>query len=842
MIAAPLTLDEFLSRTLFEGAGNRLVEIDRTGHHESRTVAQMAADAQRLAAELTAAPPGDVVLAFFSALDFVPAAWACLLTGRTALLWHEPRAPEAGADARLRAVARRLRDPVLVSTGATVGRLTMDATRPFELGISTDLLSDDGPPAGMPADTSYDAAFLIPTSGTTGAPKLAVIPHAVWWRRVVARGEHARRDSVLNHFPFDSVTGLRIALAPIRETVYVHPGRLAAVPAEIPAAVEAYGVRSVSLAASTAMRVADVLEANPDRYDLSSLKRIGLGSEAIAPDDLGRLLSLVQRGGAREVFVSNGYGATETGLLCRTEERPAEAVVAAAGDGPVGVGPPLPDWSLRIVDGQVEAFSEGLLFAGYRDDPEATAACLTADGWYRTGDRGDISSDGELTLTGRAKATIIANGRTISLEAIEAAVRAAGVAAEAVIATAYRPLGATTDELAVFVAAGDVDFDAVCHDVRAAIGRSSGVAARHVVKIAADEVPRTRTGKVIRDELVRLYRAARWAPHIPAAAVTVAAQDASEEAWLASLWADVLGLDAPPAATASFYALGGDSLAAAEIVHATEARYGLQLDLVAFFDDPTIATLKRLVEQPAEVAEDSPMMHSLASFLRSWQGERLVPGGLIAARNPAGSSAPLCCVFQEEQEFVALSKALGADRPLYGMRSLIGLAQRYTPAALDAVCDQYLPELLTLPEDEPIALGGICQGAIVAVALAHRLRKLARPPALLILMEWSFDNGSWPGPTLLIYGAESYTAPLFEGTEPSPAWRTDFPDHRVAVIPGAHGHLWAPGSIEPLAAELDQALRSRPARRRCASTAARPACPRPSRARGRSPGASRAGR
>ncbi|MFD0383078.1 hypothetical protein ACFQ2B_13945 [Streptomyces stramineus] len=74
------------------------------------------------------------------------------------------------------------------------------------------------------------------------------------------------------------------------------------------------------------------------------------------------------------------------------------------------VGRPVACAEVRIAaDGEVLARGAGV-FAGYHNDPAATAAVLGADGWLRTGDLGSLDVDGFLSITGRKKDLIITSG------------------------------------------------------------------------------------------------------------------------------------------------------------------------------------------------------------------------------------------------------------------------------------------------------------------------------------------------------------------------------------------------------------------------------------------------
>ena len=104
--------------------------------------------------------------------------------------------------------------------------------------------------------------------------------------------------------------------------------------------------------------------------------------------------------------VSEGYGLTETSpvLTLTPPDHPCRG----------SVGPPLPGIELRIVEpdheGIGEVFARGAsVFAGYLNDAEATRQAF-ADGWFRTGDLGQLDRAGRLYLAGRADDVIVTGG------------------------------------------------------------------------------------------------------------------------------------------------------------------------------------------------------------------------------------------------------------------------------------------------------------------------------------------------------------------------------------------------------------------------------------------------
>jgi cyclohexanecarboxylate-CoA ligase len=114
---------------------------------------------------------------------------------------------------------------------------------------------------------------------------------------------------------------------------------------------------------------------------------------------------------------------TENGLAtCNGLRDPEEKVFGSD-------GAPLPGMELRVVDGDgapVPAGEEGDLlvrgsaqFVGYFQRPQFTAEAHTAEGWFKTGDRGTLDPAGYLAITGRSKDLIIRGGENIPVVEVE---------------------------------------------------------------------------------------------------------------------------------------------------------------------------------------------------------------------------------------------------------------------------------------------------------------------------------------------------------------------------------------------------------------------------------------
>ncbi len=164
---------------------------------------------------------------------------------------------------------------------------------------------------------------------------------------------------------------------------------------------------------------------------------------------LGERLGHFFRGVGVEVL--EGYGLTET---------TAPVVVNVPAKVKIGtVGPPLPGIELKIdtdidrdesVGTGGEILTKGIaVFRGYHNNPEATAEALD-DGWFRTGDLGEIDSDGYLKITGRKKEIIVtAGGKNVAPSVMEDSLRAHALVSQCVVLGDQRPFVAaliTLDE------------------------------------------------------------------------------------------------------------------------------------------------------------------------------------------------------------------------------------------------------------------------------------------------------------------------------------------------------------------------------------------------------------
>lgn len=144
---------------------------------------------------------------------------------------------------------------------------------------------------------------------------------------------------------------------------------------------------------------------------------------------LGSRLAHFFRGAGVSVF--EGYGLTETtgGVCANTED--AQRIGS--------VGRPVPGASVRVDDDGEVWIAGDAVFAGYWHNPGATAASLV-DGWFRTGDLGDLDPDGFLTVVGRVSEMIVTDsGKNVSPGTLEDRLRVHPLISQAVVVGEGRP-------------------------------------------------------------------------------------------------------------------------------------------------------------------------------------------------------------------------------------------------------------------------------------------------------------------------------------------------------------------------------------------------------------------
>ncbi|GEK80680.1 Pls/PosA family non-ribosomal peptide synthetase [Agrococcus baldri] len=406
--------------------------------------------------------------------------------------------------------------------------------------------------AGLPIPTLPtldDDAWIIFTSGSTGTPKGVAVSHRSAAAFVDAESRIFLQDEPIG--PGDRVlAGLSVAFDASCEEMWLawaHGACLVPAPRSL--------VRSgmdlgpwLTLRGITVVSTVPTLAALWPASALENVRLLIFGGEACPPELVDRLATE-----GREVW--NTYGPTEaTVVACAAQLLPGE---------PVRIGLPLDGWDLAVVDEAGRPVAEGgvgeLIIGGvglaHYLDPAKDAekyAPLPSLGWqraYRSGDLVRYDRDG-LFFTGRADDQVKVGGRRIELGEIEAALSALpGVSAAAVVVQ--------QTDAGNQVLVGYLGCDVEGFDRQAANERLREALPAAIVPVLAllPELPVRTSGKVDK-------RALPWPLDDGG---LDAAGGSPGLAALAGDWQAVLGLPATDEDD-DFFALGGGSLAAAQLV------------------------------------------------------------------------------------------------------------------------------------------------------------------------------------------------------------------------------------------------------------------------------------
>jgi acyl-CoA synthetase (AMP-forming)/AMP-acid ligase II len=303
-------------------------------------------------------------------------------------------------------VPRTLEEVVVLRGHSTVGTTQWD----MFLGRADSVASSAG--AGRAAAIRPDdLSDILFTSGTTGAPKGAMLRHGATvraytaWTDIVGLAE-GDRYLVVN--PFFHAFGLKagiVASLVKGATIIPHPVF------DVPSVMRRVEEERVTMLPGPPAIYQTMLD-HPDlgSYDLSSLRLAVTGAATVPVEMIRRMRSeLTFR------TIVTGYGLTEsTGIatMCRHTDDP-ETIAHTAGRA-------IPDVEVRVVgaDGTPREVGEPgevlvrgyNVMAGYFRDPDETAATIDDDGWLHTGDVGVLDANGNLTITDRTKDMFIVGG------------------------------------------------------------------------------------------------------------------------------------------------------------------------------------------------------------------------------------------------------------------------------------------------------------------------------------------------------------------------------------------------------------------------------------------------
>jgi amino acid adenylation domain-containing protein/non-ribosomal peptide synthase protein (TIGR01720 family) len=600
------------------------------------------------------------VLLFNSGPEYIASFFACLYAGVIAVPAYPPESNRHHHLQRLYSILDDA-EPTLVLT-ATGIEAQLQSALGEQSGrlLCVDRLGMDLADAFQPVELSGEhIAFLQYTSGSTSLPKGVQVSHGnlVANEKLIRQGFGIEdRDVIVSWLPLyhdmGLIGGLLQGIWSGVPVVLMSPQYFLERPVRWLEAISQFG-GTVSGGPDFAYRLCceRISESAMARLDLSGWRLAFSGSEPIRKDSLDAFAAKFGACGFDSTSWFACYGLAEATLFVtgahRGEGINAHELDAAAlganraesGSGAIAIssGYPQPEHDLMLVDpqdgialgeGQVgEIWVSGPSIArGYWRNPEASARTFVErDGrtWLRTGDLGFLLA-GELHVTGRLKDMLIVRGHNLYPQDIERTVetsvevvRKGRVAAFAVQHQGHEGIGIAA-EIGRRVQKM-VPPDVLVRMIRQAVAEAHQESPAVVVLLNPGALPKTSSGKLQRsacrsqlDEgsldhyaLFHEGEALRQPGEAPAAAA---------DSLVAQLWREQLEV-ADLTAADNFFALGGNSIRAVQVMARLRETLGVTLEMRHLFEAPTLGEFSALVERLA--AEGGREQGAIARLDRS---------------------------------------------------------------------------------------------------------------------------------------------------------------------------------------------------------------------------------
>jgi amino acid adenylation domain-containing protein len=596
------------------------------------------------------------------------------------------------------------------------------------------LVAGDGAPDLAGADAGDltlaarpdNLAYLISTSGSTGAPKLVSVSHRALTRLAAGAAGYLE---VGPGTTFLQAGPLTFDVAVLEWTPLAHGGRVAVTDTgllldELEAVVRDCGVTTLKL-------VSPQLDLLVERglSPLAGLRQLVVGGDVVTPASFAAARDLLP--GCR---VTASYGPTESTVLATVYDGPP-------GASRVPIGHAVPHTRAYVLDrncnhapvgmrGEIYLAGDGLA-RGYHRRPWLTAQAFVPDPYgppgsrmYRTGDTGRYLADGEIDFLGRADRQVKIRGFRIEAGEVEhALLRYPGITS-AVVTRAETETGPC---LAAYIATPDPpDQNELRRALRAVL--PSYMVPDHV--IALPRIPLTRHNKVDRAAL----------PPIAAAAPGSAGHQVLRsglEGRIAAAWSQILGRPLPP--DGDFFDQGGHSLLVPRATAAVRRLLGREVPLRLMMEHRTPAAYSSaLAAQSLPDLGAATRDRRLAR--RTWHSRAL--GGdrrldLFAATGP-GRPAERALIVLDGSEFVDIMRLpVILDRLLAAGRIPPTAAAFLSPADwsarraellddsyTDVLADELVPQLRDWLGDrwraDRVTALGASLGAVAAVRAALR--------------------------------------------------------------------------------------------------------------------------
>ena len=584
---------------------------------------------------------------------------------------------------------------IILTAGEYLSNLAESEMRVIDLATCV-------PRADRPVSTATAESLLqiIYTSGSTGTPKGIEVTHRNVMRLVcnanyVSFGP-SEKMLHLSSISFDAASFEIWGSLLNGGTLVIYPERYIDY-GDIAALIHRHAISILFLTTSLFHQMVD--------HDAEMLAQVGqvlAGGEVLSP-------AHALRAQMRGIDVTNAYGPSENTTFT------AFYKVTGHENSDIPIGRPITNTQVYILDDALNPVPTGVvgeLYAGgdgvargYRNRPDLTAERFITHAeygrLYRTGDSARWRPDGNIAFLGRKDFQIKVRGFRIEPDEIEQAIlRMTGVK-EAVV-VAHEAIQGERQLVAYVV--GSATIDSISTYLR-------GLLPHHMIPgmfVAMDALPLTVNGK--------LNRAALPVPEQRLDAYAGPKTDRETE--LTTIWEGILKQDGIGIHD-DFFAIGGDSLKAAQITAAIERQLNISMRVIALFHAPTIAQLAVYISagQP-----ESP--ESIVVLLQ--KGDDPLRPPLFMIHGVGG----------EVLNYVPLAQRLASKPSVYGLQAE-RLEDLTAIPTMEGLAAQYIEAIRAIQPHGPYFLSGHSFGGWLAYEMAQQLLHVGEEIGLLALVDTS---------------------------------------------------------------------------------------------------------
>jgi amino acid adenylation domain-containing protein len=606
---------------------------------------------------------------------------------------------------RVRLLCREARIRVMLTAGGTT-LPPLDAPM-----LMVDDLDERGPPRRQAEAMPDQLAYLMFTSGTTGAPRAVAVEHGSlanlvrWAVRDLQLGPHDRSGQLVS-IGFDAIfleiwpcllAGGTVCTADRRDR-------------QSPQLVQDWALANGVTIFFAPTPLGEALLALPWRAPCC-LRLLLIGGETLR----------VYPDAALPFVVMNLYGPTENTVISTRTILPVVADAALP-----SIGRPIAGDFVLILDADLRPVPEGNIgeiflagqgvARGYYNDPALTRerflSCdvggMAGARMYRTGDFARLRPNGDIEFAGRRDRQVKIRGHRVELAEIEACLLGHAAVRDVAVLALATPLG--SQRLAAYaVGAPGSDRKAVVAQLRAhAAARLPGYM-RPAVFHCLDALPLTANGKTDIRALCAIDPDDAAGPY-----------NSLAEQRLAGIFRDLLGV-AGIEPESDFFALGGHSLLTARLSSGIGCAFGVTVTIEEIYRHASLQACARLIE---------------ARLLEPWLGAPM-PACVVPLQT-TGTSAPLFLAAPAGGSPVcyrALAAQLGAAQVVFGLQSP-GLGNAMAPLTdVRAIAATFIEAVRRVQPCGPYRIGGWSFGATVGWEMAAQLIAQGEHVALLALID-----------------------------------------------------------------------------------------------------------